>query len=321
MKKIVYALTVIALTFSLSAVGQNKKINFLIHWNPQSQFAGYYMAIEKGYYKEAGLDVNLQHLSTNSSYSALDLTGRGQADLCTGLLTQSLIDRESYGIDIYNVLQTSQNSGLMYVSHNDLTKKSVNDFNNVKIGRWKAGFGEAADMYCKDNNISPQWIYFNSGIDLFVSKAIDATLCYSYSEYLSLLLAVGEIPENCQMRLSDAGYNFPDDAVFANGAFYRKNKNEVDRFIYATKKGWEYARKHPQEAVQVVMKYAAEDNYSTNVAMQTLMLEEVLRLQVNTNSGVADFAPVSRADFNKLVNKLIEIGKITNPVNYGDFIR
>lgn len=309
----------IALSSALGCFAQ--KVNFLIHWEPQAQFAGYYVAMEKGFYKELGLDVNLRQWNTNSTYSPFDMLSSGQVDLATNLLMQGLIETINNKLDVAEVLQLSQNSALMLVSRHDLTHVDLKKVNGKRVGRWKSGFGQEADMFVKKHGLEVEWVYFNSGINLFVSKAIDATLCYSYSEYLDLLLAMGEIPKTHVARFADHGYNFPEDALFANKSFLLTKKPLVDKFIAATKKGWAYAAQHPDEALDCVMKYIEENNYHKNRVQQKMMLDETLRLQVNPETSKRDFAPLKASVFNKMTGELKSIGAICETIKYEDFVR
>lgn len=301
--------------------GFAQKVNFLINWEPQAQFAGYYVAMEKGFYKEAGLKVNLSHWNPNSSVSPLDMLSSGQADLATIMLLQGMIETVNNKLDIADVLQVSQRSSLLLVSHEDLTKIDLRKVKGKRVGRWKSGFGQEADMFVKKYGVDVEWVYFNSGINLFVSRAVDATLCYSFSEYLDLKMAMGDIPNSRVARFSDHGYDFPEDAVFANKTFLKTNREVVDKFVAASKKGWIYASKHPEEALDIVMKYIKDNNYHKNRAHQKLMLEEILKLQINPDTSKRDFAPLRASVFNKMLNELRNNGMVSGTVKYEEFVK
>lgn len=302
------------------AFGQKPEmIRFMPVWTAQAQFAGFYVAQEKGFYNDAGLDVVMEHLSSNSSKTAMDHLVDGDIDICTSQLIKGLITR-STGKKIVNVLQISQNSALMCVSHKPIN--SLQDMDGMKIGRWKSGFGELADIFCRDHDLDNiQWVYFLHGVNLFVSKAIDATLCYSFSEYLDLLFASGPIPKERMYRFADLGYNYPEDALFVTEKYYSRHKDAVDRFVKATRKGWDYAREHPDEALEIVMKVTGENNVKTNRTFQKLMLEEILRLQVNPETGEPDYAHVSKDLYNAMLSDLMDGGFISTPVLYNDILK
>lgn len=315
MRRYILIAILLALPCLLSA---RQKVKIMIHWIPQTQFAGYYVAFEKGFYAEEGLDVELIHPQKNVSVDVMGVLHNGKVDFCTGQLIQGLISKSS-GLDLCNVLQTSQNSGLMCVSHTPLTK--VGDLSGKKIGRWKSGFGELADMMAKDMNLDIKWIEFQTSINLFVSKAIDATLCYSYSEYLQLLFAKGEIPIENTLRFSDFGYNYPEDALFTTSAFCDEHRDIVDKIIRATIKGWNYARDNREEALEITCRYMKSENVAVNHYMQKLMLDEVLALQINDNGLKADFKHIPEPLFDQLCNSLLDLGYLISPVNYKEFVK
>jgi len=301
----------------LPSSGQEKrKIKFMPAWIPQAQFAGYYMALEKGFYDEENLDVEIVNIPRNSPKTSLDYLQEKDVDICCSQFINGMICRDK-GYKVCCVLQTSQNSGLMCVSNKPVS--FISDIDGMKIGRWKSGYGELADLFCMDHDFNNvKWVYFLHGVNLFISGAIDATLCYSYSEYLDLLFAKGSIPEDVIFRFSKMGYNYPEDALFVKNSTNRKHRGRVDRFIRASKKGWDYAREHREETIDVVMSYAAAANVKTNRTLQSMMLDEILRLQINDKTNIADYAPIDKEMFNALNDDLIRCGIIKEAINYED---
>lgn len=315
MKKIITAIFLLA---AVAAQAQ-EKVTFMPQWTAQAQFAGYYVALEKGFYADAGLDVTIQHVSTSSSKSSIENVLDGTVDICTGQLIQGLMYRDR-GHDIIDVLQTSQTCSLMCVSNEPF--KSINDMDGMRIGRWKSGFGETADLFCKEYGFNRiEWIYFAGGINLFVSKAIDATLCYSFNEYIDILFARGEVPPENVLEFGELGFNFPEDAILTTATYYNEHKDTVEKFKEASVRGWNYAREHPEEAVDIVMKYVRQHNITTNSFHQKLMLDDVLKHQVNPETGIADFQHVSKEVFQNLNDEMLGIGFISKKVNYSDFLK
>lgn len=293
-------------------------VTFMPQWTPQAQFAGYYVAMEKGFYSEEGLAVVIDHFGGSSSESVIDKLTHRKVDIITTQLLTAMLAREK-GFRLVNVLQTSQVNGLMCAAHFPI--ESPQSLEGAKIGRWKAGFGEVCDMFCFKNGLNVEWIPYIKGINLYVSGAVDALLCYSYNEYIQLLLATGGIPEENVIRFRDYGLDFPEDGLYVTEAYYRKNKDVVDRFVRASRRGWEYARDHQEEALDITMKFIREFHVVTNRTHQRMMLEEMMRLQVNPETGVADFAPVKRSVFEDLTATLLEMGFLKSGINYEEMVR
>jgi NitT/TauT family transport system substrate-binding protein len=223
------------------------------------------------------------------------------------------------GVKIVNVLQTSQVNGLMCASHFPID--SAASLEGKRIGRWKTGFSEVCEVFCYRNGLQVEWIPYIQGINLYVSGAVDAMLCYSYSEYLQLLLATGGIPQDHLIRFRDFGLDFPEDGLYVTERYYKNHRDLVNRFVRASRRGWDYAREHREEALDICMRFIQEFNVATSRTLQRMMLDEVLNLQVNPATGTADFAPVSRDVFQSLNKSLIETGHMSKQLEYGEMIR
>ena len=300
------------------ALPAQEVITFMPQWLPQTQFAGYYVALEKGFYAEEGLDVIVDHFGGSSTGTALEKIEHNKVDIITSQLVSVMIERER-GKRLINVLQTSQVNGLMCAAHFPIDSPAA--LNDTKIGRWKVGFGEVCDLFCFKNGLHVNWIPYIQGINLYVSGAVDALLCYNYSEFIQLELATGGIPESHRIRFSDYGLNYPEDGLYVTEQYYKKHKDAVDKFVRASRRGWEYARTHREEALDISMKVIAEFNVATNRTFQRLMLDEILQLQVNPVTGKADYAPVRHEVFEELNRSLCEAGILHSTLKYEEMIR
>lgn len=295
-----------------------QKMTFMPQWTPQAQFAGFYMAQEMGFYAQEGLDVEIRHIKANSTESILTQLVSGKVQIAGQQLLQSIIAR-SDGQKILNVMQITQKSGLWCVSHTPVSKPE--DLQGMKIGKWKSGYSEFCDMLETYNNLHINWVPFINGINLYVYGAVDATLCYSFSEYIALQLAIGDIPDNQVLKFSDFGYECPEDGLYVTEEYYAQNKDAVDKFVRASKKGWEYARTHKKQTLEVVMRICSENHIVTNRAMQERMLDNYISLQTNPATGKIDFAPVTLPVYNDVTKALLETGYIVNKPEYKEVIR
>lgn len=269
--------------FFFSLGGWTQSIIFTPQWTPQAQFAGYYVAFDKGFYDEAGVEVDIQHPST--SYSAFNRLLEGRSDIITMQLAQALIKIDC-GVPLINILQTSQRSGLMLVSRSD-SLRSFDDFRGKKIGAWKVEFGKLAYIMDADMGMNIRWIPFLEGKNLYLSGAIDATLAMSYNEYLQIKVSGYE--NKPFIRFCETEYDFPEDGVYVTAEFYHKNKDKINAFVQASRKGWEWAHNHPKEALEIVMKWIKKEQVYTNRLHQQWMLEEILRLQCEKGKAMPTF--------------------------------
>ena len=302
-------LLVLLLLTSLVANAQHE-IVFTPQWTAQAQFAGFYVAEAKGYYREAGLNVRIQHPS--ASNSCINRLKEGKSQIIT-LHLVSAMKFINEGMQLINVMQTIQNNTQMIVSHTPI--KSIQDLKGKKVGCWKAGFSELAFIMDKQFQIGIEWIPFISNVNLYISKAIDATMAQSYNEFFQLKLAGQQFNDNQLIYLADIGLNVPEDGVYVTADYYNKHKNEIDKFVFASKRGWEWAVQHPQETLEIVMNTCKKNNINTNRPAQHWMLDIITNQLVNRKTGARTY--VLDPQGVELANKLMfDNGFIKKKITY-----
>ncbi len=306
--------TIFAVIPSLLIAQTLQKVRVTPQWTPQSQFAGIYMAYEKGFYKEAGLDVEIIHPSV--SMSSVYLLTSGRTDIITSQLIEALLSYDT-GIDIVNFLQTSQHNSLMIVSHQPLN--GIKSLNKMKIGRWAAGFSELGIAMAIEHDLKVEWIQYLNNIALYISGAIDATLCMEYNEYFQLVMSGADIGDNQKIFLRDLGYDVPEDGFYALRSYYLKNKDVLKKFADATKKGWEWVRNpdNKEETIDYVMKLVKENNIPTNRVNQEYMLDVILKLQETDGK---DPYTITKDRFDFAVNLLLRNNFMLNSAKFEDFV-
>ncbi len=302
-------LFIVMMVFSQTAAAQDETIVFTPQWTAQAQFAGYYVAEAKGFYREAGVKVKIEHPSaTQPAMSRLrkNLCQATTLQLCQAM---EIIDE---GIPLVNILQTSMNNAMVIVSARDkdpLTQKGA------KVGIWSVGFGQLAICMSIKDHLDYQWVRFAQNVNLFVAGALDATLAMSYNEYYQLVQAGIKMTDKNVYRFCDHGYNVQEDGVYMTRDYYAKHQDQARRFAQASRKGWEWASQHPDETLDIVMQYVDKNHIATNRVMQRLMLKEVLRLQVDRESKKREFR--LRPDMVKLASRLmVENQMLTREVTY-----
>ncbi|MBO7110097.1 MAG: ABC transporter substrate-binding protein, partial [Prevotella sp.] len=130
---------------------------------------------------------------------------------------------------------------------------------------------------------------YASTMNLFIKGAVDAAVAMSYNEFYQLVQTGLPVTEACVYRFCDSDYNVPDDGVYMRRELYEQKKEQAQKFAKASRKGWEWAAAHPDETLEIVMKYVRENHIATNLTLQKLMLAEVLRLQIDRETGKREF--------------------------------
>jgi NitT/TauT family transport system substrate-binding protein len=294
-------------------LAQDETLVFTPQWTAQAQFAGYYVALEKGFYREAGVKVRIEHPSpTQPAFVRLK---NNQCQATTLTLCQALESLDN-GDQLINILQTSMNAAMVIISaraKDPLTQKGA------RVGIWNVGFGHLAICMNNKDHLNYQWVPFAQNVNLFISGALDATLAMSYNEYYQLVQAGIEMNDNNVYRFCDHGYNVQEDGVYMTRTYYERHREQAKKFAEASRKGWEWAAAHPQEALDIVMQYVDKYHIGTNRVMQRLMLNEILRLQVNRESKKREFR--LRPDMVRLASHLMaENQLLSREVKYEELI-
>ena len=273
---------IIASLLSVATYAQDD-IVFTPQWTAQAQFAGYYVAEAKGFYREAGVKVRIEHPSVTQPAMARLRSGECQATTLQVCQALEIVDA---GIPLVNILQTSMNNAMVIVSargKDPLSQKGA------RVGIWSVGFGQLAICMSIKDHLDYQWVRIAQNVNLFVAGALDATLAMSYNEYYQLIQAGMDISDKAVYRFCDHGYNVQEDGVYMTREYYQAHRQQARKFAEASRRGWEWAAQHPDEALDIVMQYVDKDRIATNRTLQRLMLKEVLRLQVDRESKKREF--------------------------------
>lgn len=304
---------IICLLLFSSCMMRAEKFVFTTAWTPQAEFAGYYVAKEKGFYKEEGLDVVIQYPSLTST-----VYHRLKTDECdAGMFAlMSAIDIVANGTPLVNILQTSMNSSYLIVSRwgkNPMTEKGK------RIAVYTSEPNYMSFILDRKNKLNYEWVFFTGNVNVFLSGGVDMMSAVSYNEYLLLRQAGFDMPEKSIFRFKDNGYNIQENGVYVKRDYYDTHREQVKRFAAASKKGWEWAAKHPDQTLDIVMKYVREGRVQTNRVIQKLMLEEILRLQIDPDSGTREFR--LRPDMVKKASFLMkDFGMIDREVSYAELM-
>lgn len=274
-----------------------QQIVFTPQWLPQSQFAGYYVAQEKGFYKEAGLDVVIEH--TSSSDNAQNRLREGKCNAITMNVFDAIFNIDQ-GMEVVNVLQTALHTGLVIVPRNNDIKK-LKDLSGKRVGIWRTHYYELSQIVNEDYDLNIEWIPFVQSVNLYISGAVDATMAMIYNEAYHIYASGFE--NVSFISLADYGYDFPEEGVYFTKEYYEKYPDKAKAFAEASRCGWEWTHEHPDEALDIVMKVIEKNNLPAGRQHQKWMLNEILRLQCDSISE----KPTFELDENKVmqINELL----------------
>ncbi|MBF0225822.1 MAG: ABC transporter substrate-binding protein [Desulfobacterales bacterium] len=311
----ILALLVLSVTPAIS--GELKHVTFRSKWVPQSQFAGFYVAKAKGFYKDAGLHVEIR--PGGPGISSLENVAAGK-DTFTVEWLMNAIALASKGAPIVNTAQIFQTTGLMLVSLKKSGIEKISQMDGKKVGVWPALFQIPPSMLMKTNNIRPKLVTQLFSMDDFINGKLDVASAMIYNEYHMVLESGIKAEELNAFHFKDYGLNFPDDGIYVNKNTIEKDPELVRSFTKASIKGWIYAINNPEETVAIVMDVIKEANTGTTEKHQQTMLQEVAKL-ILYKEGINNIGFLSDKTFEFIYDSLKNSKMIDKPVQFVDFYR
>lgn len=252
---------------------QAQPVIFQMHWCPQAQFAGYMMAVEKGYFRQEGLsDLRLRWSTPGERPFERLMTG--ESDYCTGWLADAIVERDR-GLRLVNLAQVLQQSSLMLIARRRSGIDSPAAFGGKRIGLWGGNFDVQATALFRKYKVEPVLVAQSTSIVPFLRGAVDVASAMRYNEYHQLLEA-GMLPDDLRtFPFSDYGFVFPEDGIYCSEATRREREDSCAGLVHACRRGWEYALANESETLDVVMRICRAANVRTNRNHQRWMLRSI----------------------------------------------
>lgn len=320
MKRVVLILWLLFLIQPAMSYSQNKvlkKITLLPSWIPQQQFAGYYMAKEKGIYEKYGLDVTI--IPGGYEHDVPSSLKSGEADFGIMFLYTGVMER-SKGTKLVNIGQIFQRSSIMFVTKKKLGIKTLEDFNGKKIGVWRTIAGELTSGFLKKHNIKAEIVEFDKGINVFLKDAVDITVMMNYNEYHSMINSGINPDEVNRFYFYDYDVNFPEDGIYCMENTFKTNPDLCRKFVKASIEGWEYALANREETNKVINKYKEIVHVSYNNAHSLWMLNS-MKDMISSSGKKVEVGNLLKSDYERLTDFLFENKFITNKPHYSDFYK
>ncbi len=267
-------------------------VKLQLQWLPQAQFAGYYVALDQGYFQEQGFD-SVEIIPSGGDIVPQDALVAGDVDFAIAWVPKVLGTLEATGAQLTNIAQVFQKSGTLQVSFKGDGVTSVADFEGKRIGSW--GFGNEWEIFAAmaaegldstSVSITTQDFSMNALLD----GDVDAAQAMTYNEWAQILEvinpATGELyqPEDFDVvSYEDTAGAMLQDAIWADTARLADDPAYADaavRFLKAVIKGWVFARDNPEEAAQITYDAAinAEAAFPVGPVHQLWQMNEVNKL-------------------------------------------
>lgn len=273
------------------AGGDLTPVSLQLQWVAQAQFAGYYAALDQGYYEDEGLDVTIAE--GGPDIVPQDVLAAGDVDYAISWVPKVLGSIEQ-GAGITDVAQIFERSATTQISFKDKGIESPADLKGKNVGSW--GFGNEWELFAgmqdagvglEDISLVQQAFDMNA----FLAGDIDAAQAMTYNEYAQVLESVnpdtGELfqPEDLNViDWNDVGTAMLQDAIWASTERLDDEEyaDQTVAFIKASIKGWAYVRDNPEAGAEVVT--AAGSQLGTS--HQLWMTNEVNKLIWPSTNGI-----------------------------------
>jgi NitT/TauT family transport system substrate-binding protein len=302
------------------ATGQEKlgtsglqPVSLQLQWIPQAQFAGYYVALDKGWYRDEGIDLTIKPGGPESN--PVELVANGKSDFGTALLADLAVAVQK-GRPVISIGQIQQRNGLYLASRKSSNIKQPKDFIGKRVGiwqgNWEAQFNAliAKEGVLRDDiTVIPQGF----GMEPFQKGELDVTSVMIYNEFYFLIKAGMNFGNLNLIDYASYGLAFPGDTLFTNRQTVSSQRDLCVRMLRASLKGWQHAIDYPNEAVDIVQKYAK--NSFLDYGQQVFMMQEISRLVRTTGY------PLGRPDgvaIKRMIDTLQSSGTTGGPIRPGD---
>src|ERR1700689_2162327 len=256
MKSMMFAVAGVAAMLAAGAARADDKVTLQLKWVTQAQFAGYYVAKDKGFYKEDGLEVTIK--PGGPDVAPEQVLAGGGADVVVDWMPAALAAREK-GAPMVNIAQPFKRSGLELTCRADTGIKKPEDLKGRTLGVWFYGneypfLNWMGKLKFKTDG-SPDGVKvvkqgFN--VDPLLQKQADCISTMTYNEYWQVIDAGYKPDQLGVFKYSDEGVATLEDGLYAmepklkDPAFVAK----LAKFVQASMKGWDYARKNVDEATK-----------------------------------------------------------------------
>ncbi len=281
-------------------------VTLQLKWVTQAQFAGYYVAKDKGFYEEEGLNVTI--LPGGPDVAPTQVISSGKADVVVDWMPSALAAREK-GLPLVNIAQPFKSSGMQLTCLKESGVAAPADFKGKTLGVWFGGneypFLNWMGKLGYKTDGSPDGVTvlkqgFN--VDPLLQKQAACISTMTYNEYWQVIDA-GITPE----QLVNFSYTTEGVATLEDGLYVLEDKlkdpafeESMVKFVRASMKGWKYAEENPDEAADIVLEN--DDTGAQTEAHQKRMMGEVAKLTAGSNGALDE------ADYTQTVAALMSGG-------------
>lgn len=279
-KRITFVVIVIILTIANTSCNRTqsssnlKEVNLRLMWYAHSQFGGYVIAKEKGFYEDYGLNVNI--LPAGPDLKPQVTVAAGTDDIGIGVPNQ-IIAAQSNGVPLVSIAQVFQDSPNRYILKKENSIEKLEDLKGKKVGLWLGGDEVEFTSMLKSVGMTKDDVKFIPQEYSVIPFIQDEYVCSQVTTYgeMNFLAIKGWSSDKLQV-LSPKDYNSAilGDLIFTKKKYLDNNKETVTAFLEASMKGWQFCITHPDEALEIIL----NNNKELSKDEQILVMKSVVDL-------------------------------------------
>jgi NitT/TauT family transport system substrate-binding protein len=292
-----------------------KKTSLMPQWEPQAQFAGYYVALDKGIYARNGIDLKI--LRSGPGHSPAEALEKGTADFAILWLSTALQHR-SAGTEFVNLAQIIQRSSKMLISKKTTGIKTIADMEGKKVGLFGGDESIPFRTLFAKHRVKVREVRKSHTVNLFLRGGVDVTSAMWFNEYHTILDSGIDPDELNVIFLKDQGMNFLEDGIYTMKKTLHKDPALATAFVTASLEGWRYAFDHPDEALDIVLKYMREAQLPASRTHQKWMLDRMRDLMM-PDAPETGFGQLKEQDYLAVCQALQKQGLIRTCPDYATF--
>jgi len=288
-------------------------VSLQLQWVTQAQFAGYYVALDRGWYRDEGIDLTIE--PGGPDLVPVDLVTAGAHDFGTGLLADMIVAVQQ-GKPVISISQIQQLNGLLLLAFKSSGIEQPEDFAGHRVGVWLGGWeAQFEALMTKTGLTLDEYELVSQGfsMDPFLAGDLDVASAMIYNEY-HVVLESGVLPHELNIiDYADYGLDFPGDVLFTSRQTFEENPDLCARMLRASLRGWQYAVEHPEEAAGIVMKY--DQAGVQTQGHQLAMMNEIAKLVA---LPVRPIGYTDRDDVRRTIDTLLNYGVISGAIEPED---
>ena len=284
-------------------------------WSPQAQFAGYYVALEKGFYRRHGLDMVI--LRGGPACPGCEYLKDGRADFAVLWLTTA-IRQYGEGLRLVHLGQIIPRSSMMLVARKSGGILEPVNMNGAKVGVWGGDLALPPRAFFNHYGLHVQEVPQSYTVNLFLRGGVEVASAMWYNEYHTLLNTGINPDELTVFPLWEYGLNFPEDGLYMLETAYRAHPAMAAACVKASLEGWAYAFDHPEEALEIVLGHMRQAKISANRTHQRWMLARMRDL-IQPVLAADDGGRLNRDDFARVSAFLLQSGLIKEAPDFNQF--